>query len=201
MRLTPSAFFWGLLLLSAMSLAACQERSLGEVLWPDLHDPYFQLTEQWSRKGVIRIGLESELSFIALLKSKEWRTAYVTRHARLQSLGAQEREKMLADQMQAHGEAVDVVLAVASTNPDHSRLTHRSSRWRVLMQTADGQQVEPLEIRPLHWSRLELQAYFPEYHHWQRYFAVRFPTGLSGPLTLVITGPPGRTALAWDEYQ
>jgi len=184
-----------------LCLTSCQGKTLGEMLWPDIYDPYFQLTEQWSRKGVVRMGLESELSFIALLKSTEWRKAYVARHARLQSFSAQETEKMLTDQMQAHHEATDVVLAVASTNPDHSRLTHRTSRWRILMLTGDGQQIEPLEKRPVHWSTLELQAYFPGYHQWQRYFAVRFPPDLVGPLTLVISGPPGKTSLVWDAYE
>lgn len=190
-----------LLVLLTLALAACQEKQLGEVLWPDLYDPYFQTTELWSRKGVIRMGFESEISFVALLKSMEWRNAYVDRYSRLQALTPEEIRKKRADQIQAHLEGIDVVLAVASTNPTHSRLTHRTSRWRVLMQTADGQRIEPLDIRPLQWPALMLQAYYPGYHQWQRYFSLRFPAGLQPPLTMVVAGPPGKTILVWDEYE
>lgn len=199
MRLACRAFFPGVLVFFALALSACQEKSLGEVLWPERHDPYFQLTEHWSRKGVIRMGLESELSFVALLKSTPWRKAYVARYTHLQGLSPQESKKMLADQMQAQNEAVDVVLALASTYPEHARLTHRLSRWQVFLQTPDGQKIEPLEIRPMRSPALELQAYFPAFHHWQRYYTLRFPAGLAVPVSLVITGPPGKSTIIWNE--
>lgn len=198
MKQVGSNLSWMVLATMVLCLTACQDKSLGEVLWPDIYDPYFQLTEQWSRQGVIRMGLESEVSFVALLKTTEWREAYVKRYTRLQGLSAREAEKMLADQMQAHAEGLDIVLAVASTYPENARMTHRLSRWRVFLLTPDGQQVAPLEIRPMRWSRLELEAYFPGYHQWQRYYAVRFPSDQKSPLTMVVTGPPGRSALVWE---
>ena len=190
----------GLLVLFAVTLTACQDKSLGEVLWPKLQDPYFQLTEQWSRKGVIRMGLESEVSVVALLKSAPWREAYVARYSRLQGLDPQETEKMLKDQMRAHDEAVDVVLAVSATYPEHARLTHRLSRWQVFLETSYGRKIDPLEVRPKQWPPLDLEAYFPAYSPWQRYYTARFPSGLTPPATLVITGPPGRIVLVWDEF-
>ncbi len=190
----------GVLVLLALILTACQDKSLGAALWPKLHDPYFQLTEQWSRKGVIRIGLESEVRVVALLKSASWREAYVARYSRLQGLDPQETKKMLKDQMRAHDEAVAVVLAVSATDPEHARLTHRLSRWQVFLETTDGRKIESLEIHPKQWSPLELEAYFPAYTRWQRYYTARFPSGLTAPVTLVITGPPGRTALVWDVF-
>lgn len=195
------AFFSGVFVLCAFILTACQDKSLGVVLWPKLHDPYFQLTEEWSREGVIRIGLESEVSVVALLKSAPWREAYVARYSWLQGLDRQESEKMLKDQMRAHGEAVDVVLAMSSTIPEHARLLHRLSRWQVFLETPDGRKIDPLEIRTKQWPPLELEAYFPAYTHWQRYYTARFPSGLTAPVTLVITGPPGRATLVWNEYE
>jgi len=202
MRQASRALISSVLVLVALILAACQDKSLGEVLWPKLHDPYFQLTEQWSRRGVIRIGLESEVSVVALLKSASWREAYVARYSRLQGLDSQESEKMLKDQMRAHDEAAGVVLAVSATYPEHARLTHRLARWQVFLETPDGRKIEPLEVRPKQWPPLELEAYFPAYTRWQRYYTARFPSGLTAPVTLVITGPPaGGTVLVWDVFE
>lgn len=191
----------GLLVGLALLLASCQGKSVGEILWPDLYDPYLQLTEQWTRSGVIRMGLESEIRFIALLKSDSWRRAYVRRYARLQGLSQQEAEKMLADQMQAHAQGLDVILAASSTYPEHSRMTHRTSRWEVFLQNQHGVKIEALEIRPMKWTRLELEAYFPEYRQWQNYYAVRFPADVGTPVTLVVTGPPGRTVMTWQDRE
>ncbi len=201
MKPASKIFLTGLVLVLALLATGCQDKSVGQVLWPDLYDPYFQLTDQWSRSGVIRMGLESEIRFIALLKSKPWRQAYVQRYASLQGLSRQEAEKMLADQMQAHAQGLDVILAATSTYPEHARITHRTSRWEVFLQDQEGRKIEALEIRPMKWSRLELEAYFPAYRQWQNYYTVRFPAEVKTPVTLIVTGPPGRTVLVWDEFQ
>lgn len=201
MKPASKIFFIGLVLGLALLAAGCQGKSVGQVLWPDLYDPYYQLTDQWSRSGVIRMGLESEIRFVALLKSKPWREAYVLRHASLQGLSPREAEKMLADQMQAHVQGLDIILAATSTYPEHARITHRTSPWKVFLQDQEGRKIEALEIRPMKWSRLELEAYFPAYRQWQNYYAVRFPAEVKAPVKLIVTGPPGRTVLVWDEFQ
>lgn len=201
MRPVYSTLLFCLAVIFALSLTACREKSIHEILWPEHHDPYFQITEEWSRKGVVRPRLETAVSFVALLKSTPWREAYVARHAEFQGFTPQEKEKMLADQLRAGSEGLDLILASAATIPEHARLTHRTSSWRIFLLTQDGQTVMPLEIRPLRWSALELQAYFPAYQQWQRYYSLRFPAGQTAPLSLVITGPAGRTTLVWDSFE
>ncbi|SDB13809.1 hypothetical protein SAMN05660653_00681 [Desulfonatronum thiosulfatophilum] len=197
MRLTRSLIL--LLLICVVSQAGCRFRSLPEMLWPDQHDSYFQLTEAWSRSGVVRHGLESETRVVALLKSEEWRRGYVQRYAETFALTDAEAEKMLADQLRAAGEETEFVLAVASTYPEDARLTHRLTQWRILLLENSDQTVSPLEIRPMETHRSKLEAFYPEYHPWQRYYTVRFPKK-DRPLVMVFTGPKGQTQLTWPEW-
>ncbi|WP_031385484.1 hypothetical protein [Desulfonatronum thiodismutans] len=198
MRPTRSWFILILLLGVALSQPGCQGRSVGELLWPDLHDAYFQLTKSWSRSGVVRDGLETETRVVALLESTTWRKAYVERYSEVFELTADERRKMLDDQLHAADEYTDFVVAVASTYSDDARLTHRLTQWRLLLRQSPDQTVQPLEIRHLDVHPSQLQAFYPYHHPWQRYYKVRFPkTG--GPIELLFTGPAGGFSLMWEE--
>ena len=196
MRLTRSLLL--LLICTAFSQAGCQFRSLPEMLWPDQHDAYFRLAEAWSRSGVVRHGLETETRVIALLKSEEWRRGYVRRYAETFALTDAEESKMLADQLRAAEADTEFVLAVSSTYPEDARLTHRLTQWRILLLENSDQTVSPLEIRPMELHRSKLEAFFPDYHPWQRYYAVRFPKK-EHPIVMLFTGPKGRFQLEWDE--
>ena len=198
MRPACSLFAFFLLLCAAMTLPGCQGRSLSEVLWPEQHDPFFQLTRSWSRTGVIRDGLEKETRVVALLKSETWRKAYVERYSDIFGLTRDEAEKMLSDQLNAAGEETVFILAVSSTYPDDARLTHRLTQWRVLLRDKSDRTVPPLEIRPMQIHRSQLQAFFPHYHPWQRYYTVRFPDA-QAPFELLFTGPAGQFTMTWDQ--
>lgn len=180
-----------------LALNACQYSDVGEMLWPDQYDPYFQLTRDWSRDGVVRNGLESETRVVALFKSPAWRSAYVQRYAHVFGLTDEERQKMRTDQQKAGQEATEFVLAVSSTYPENARLTHRLKQWRVLLRHGDHTS-EPLEIRPLKVHASQLEAFYPDYHPWQKYYGVRFEKVPTGPISLLFTGPAGRFTLVWD---
>jgi len=188
------------LICAILALCACQYRDVGQMLWPDQYDPYFQLTREWSRRGVVRDGLESETQVVALFKSPQWRSAYVERYAHVFGLTAEERQKMQADQLKAGQEATEFVLAISSTYPENARLTHRLNQWRVLLQDGDTTS-EPLEIRPLKVHASQLEAFYPDYHPWQRYYGVRFTKVSLEPISLLFTGPAGRFTLDWDKDQ
>jgi len=198
MRLANNLFYITLLLCALTTLSGCQGRSLSEVLWPDQHDAFFQLTQSWSRTGVVRDGLEKETRVVAVLQSEAWRTGYVQRYSELFGLTPKETEKMLADQLRAAREETVFILAISSTYPDDARLTHRLTQWRVLLQEDPDVTISPLEIRPLKVHRSQLQAFFPHYHPWQRYYTIRFPKSRA-PLALLFAGPPGRFTLTWDK--
>jgi hypothetical protein len=186
-------------LCTALVLTGCQNRSLGEILWPERHDVFFQLTKAWSRAGVVRDGLETETRVVALFKSEPWRRGYVQRYAQIFGLTAEETDKMLAEQLQNHARETEFVLAVSSTYPENARLTHRLSQWRVLLLDPAGQTTAALEIRPMEVHESQLRAFFPHYHPWQRYYTLRFPKIEAGPLVMLFTGPPGQFTLSWDD--
>ncbi|WP_045222530.1 hypothetical protein [Desulfonatronum thioautotrophicum] len=198
MRPASSLIILSVLLCVIYFLSGCQGRSINEMLWPDQHDPFFQKTGAWSRSGVVRDGLEKETRVVALLRSETWRRAYVQRYAEIFGLTSEEADKMLADQLRAASEETTFTLAVASTYPDDARLTHRLTKWRVLLVLSPDQTLQPLEIRPLDLPPAQLQAFYPHHHPWQRYYTVRFPK-TDAPIELLFTGPAGRFVLTWEE--
>lgn len=200
MRPANNLFFVILLLCVLTPLSGCQGRSLSEVLWPDQHDAFFQLTKTWSRSGVVRDGLEKETRVVALLKSETWRKGYVQRYSELFGLTQDETQKMLADQLLAATEETVFILAIGSTYPDDARMTHRLTQWRVLLREDPDLTVSPLEIRPMEVHQSQLQAFFPHYHPWQRYYTIRFPKS-QAPLELLFTGPAGQFTMTWDKSE
>lgn len=198
MRPLPNLLGQTLLLCLLILLSGCQDRSISALLWPEQHDPFFQLTRDWSRTGVVRDSLESQTRVVALLKSESWRRAYVQRYAEVFGLTAEESEKMLADQLRAMATETAFILAVSSTYPENARLTHRLTQWRVLLLDSLDQTIQPLEIRPMDVHPAEMQAFYPHHHPWQYYFTVRFPKR-EVPLDLLFTGPSGRFILRWEQ--
>lgn len=198
MRPASSLFFSLILLLcGALLQTGCQSRSISETLWPDQHDPFFQLTRPWSRSGVVRDGLETQTSVVAVLRSETWRRAYVQRYTEVFGLTDEESEKMLADQMRAADAETVFTVAVTSTYPEDARLTHRLTQWRVLLRTPSGETLQPLEIRHLDIHPAKLQAFYPHHHPWQRYYSIRYPK-TDAPFELLFTGPNGRVTMRWQ---
>ncbi|WP_457570536.1 hypothetical protein [Desulfovulcanus sp.] len=160
-------------------LAGCKPdtpSAITKLLWPDLNDPYIQLTKNWTRKGVIYSGIDTEIEIYATLKSLDWRKAYVHKWAQVYSLSPSEEKKLLADELRAAQNETEIFLALYSNKPEQAELKFNSPLWSVFLETAQakGEKFYPLEIRPLDWPYAKLKTFFPFVHKWQKSYILRF---------------------------
>jgi len=184
-------------------LAGCKLEPASKLLWPDLSDPYFQLTKKWTKRGVIYSGIDTEIEVYATLKSLEWRKAYVHKWAKVYSLSQNEERKLLADELKAAQKETEIFLAMYSNKPEQAELKFNSPLWSVFLEI-ESKKIYPLEIRPLDWPYAKLKTFFPFVHKWQKSYMLRFKkielpqTGPSGsPIRLTLSGPVGKVSLEW----
>ena len=178
-------------------LAGCQEQRVAGYLWPDLDDPYMQLTEDWTRKGALHTGLETDLIAYATLKSPQWMEAYARKRAEDFALTDNEKNKLIHDLREALQKETEIFLALFRGERVRTmRLRFDDPLWSVFLVQEENK-IYPLEIRQSRQPLARLEAYYPYANRWQDHYELRFPQVREGPLTLVITGPLGRIELNW----
>jgi len=191
-----------LLFVFLLAALGCQGQGVGDVktaLWPELGDSYIKTTEAWTRHQSLTDGIDVLVDASATLKSLPWREAFAGRYAAIYALSEDEAAKVLADQMLAHEQFVDVVLAVSSPQPRLADIGFDDPEWRIFA-TQSGNRISLLELRPMErdeWPKGKLKAFFPYYKRWRKFYALRLPRTGEGPLTLTVAGPAGVMNFSW----
>lgn len=191
-----------LLIVLAVALWGCQgqdARDAAGVIWPGLGDPYIQATRDWTRDAELTDGIDVRVKASATLKSRAWREAYVKRYAETYALTEEERAKLLDDQMRAHSEYIDVVLAMSGESSKLSSEWFRDPLWRIFASLS-GKRIYLSEIRPLardDWPPEKLKAFFPYHNRWRKFYELRFPRPAEGPFSLTVAGPAGEMLFSW----
>jgi len=174
-----------------------------DVLWPGLGGPHVEFARDWTRKDAVYSGIDTEFTAAATLKSWAWREGFAARHAKTYSLSAQEAAKVLEDQKRAHAGFSEIVLSLSSPKPEYVRLKLKDPLWSVFVVRGE-KKTYPLEIRRMErdaWPESRLEAFFPDFKPWQKFYSLRFAPFKAGPVTLVVSGPPGRVEFSWDRYE
>ena len=184
-----------------LASAGCDNgmRDSADLLWPDLRNPYVLTTKDWTRHAELRDGIDVTAKASATLKSLDWRKAFVSHYADVYALSDEETTGMLADQMKAHRQRIEVVLAISSPKSEVSELDFRGPMWRIFA-TRDGNRIYLTEIRSMErdvWPAAKLEEFFPYYERWRNFYTLSFPHTGDGPFTLVIAGPPGEIRFTW----
>src|SRR5690606_30694240 len=77
--------------------------------WPARVGDYQEVTDTWTRRGLLRASLSDQgsqlLELYATFLSTEWRAAYVQRQAELQTMSAASRQMLAAEQKQTAAES------------------------------------------------------------------------------------------------
>jgi hypothetical protein len=164
-----------------------------------MSDPYVRTTKDWTRHAELRDGIDVTAKASATLKSLDWRKAFASHYAEIYALSEEEAAKITADQMKAHRQRIEVVLAISSTKSEISELDFRGPMWRIFA-TRGGNRIYLTEIRPLErddWPAAKLKEFFPYYERWRNFYTLSFPRTGRGPISLVIAGPPGEIRFTW----
>ncbi|MDY7000892.1 MAG: hypothetical protein SVS15_03810 [Thermodesulfobacteriota bacterium] len=204
MKPRKNSFLCILLFLLAFT-CGCEDMGgkTADVLWPGLTGPYARLARQWTRKDAVYSGIDTEFTAVATLKSWAWREGFSRRHAKTHSLSAQEAAKFLEDQRRAHAGSSEIVLSLSSPKPEYARLKSKDPLWSVFVVQGE-KKTYPMEIRPMEkdlWPAGRLQVFFPDFKPWQKFYCLRFAPFKSGPVTLVVSGPPGRVEFFWERNE
>ncbi|NCC23871.1 MAG: hypothetical protein EOM25_01535 [Deltaproteobacteria bacterium] len=179
--------------------SACTWHEVERTLWPEVHDDYFQVTEEWTRTDAIYSGLDTELKVRATLTSWPWREAYVQRRAAMYRLTSREQADLLDEQRRAAESGIDILIATSSSFPENRKIEYAGDLWKVFLLDGQGRKIFPLEIRDASWNTQQLRRFIPHYTQWQKFLWVRFPVQTEDTLHMVITGPLGQLVFEWNE--
>lgn len=203
-RARVASFLLGL----GLGLTACGATSPAVRLdetWPNEPGEYEDVTEQWTRKTILRGQYQEVLELAATFKSPEWRAAAAAKDARMRGLGPAARDARMA---QARAEAAgpyEFELMVTTWDRRENDLDRgKKSIWRVVILDEAGNEIEPLEIVKDKRPAFAIRAEFPAFGDFATAYVVRFARTppLLGPdvkrLRLRMSSVRGAAELVWE---
>ena len=180
-------------------LPSCGTKTEGieNFLWPDSEGAYFDALREWTRRDVIYTGMEGQISVVATLKSRAWRTAYIKEKAKVYHWSGEKKQSFSRTMFSNLKKNTEFTLAIQGSESDFSRLKFNRSLWNVFVLTADNNRFHPLEIRELDNPATEHAHFFPYINRWNKVYNLRFPKVNEEGLSLIIAGPAGKFKLVW----
>ena len=192
--------FWGVSLLVALGFWGCA--GLGII--PNRSAEYSAALARATRGDQLYRGLETQLDIQAVYRSAAFRKTYMDEYARVYSLNPATKEKYLAAELSQAAQSDEFILVVNSTLSETNDLQKADSTWRIYL-LRNGTQLGAASVERLRWKEEYMNRFYPLINPWSRIYRVRFVIppeqagAPSGPLSLEITGPPGKVRLDWEE--
>lgn len=204
-RPAPMAF---LLLTLLTSVAACGGAPQSVHLtdeWPTQVDDYEEVTERWTRHGVLRAPLSDQgsqlLEVYATFLSSEWRAAYVQRQAKLQTMSEASRKELEDTQRAIAAESHQVKLLISTYHPQHNELHRDQSIWRVVLVDEAGNEFRATTIEKDRRPRQLISAEFDKFGDFSEAYLATFPHDaaiLAGKVfSLRVTSSLGTVQVDW----
>jgi hypothetical protein len=164
---------------TVLLLAGCPKPAPAPTLdgtWPSAAGDYSTVSETWTREGKLRRDYQLVAEVSATIKAPPWRAAYVERQTRALRLGNAARAELDAAQRQADTEAYEVVVILTTWDRRENDLDRgERSVWRLVMVDAEGNEIEPVEIKRDRRPEYVVRAEFPDFGDFSRAYVVKFP--------------------------
>jgi hypothetical protein len=164
---------------AALLLAGCPKPAPAPTLdgtWPAAAGDYATVSESWTRGGKLRAEYQLVAEVHVTIKSPPWRAAYVERQTRKLKLGTASRAELDAEQRQAESEAFEVVVILTTWDRRENDLDRgERSVWRLVMVDAEGNEIEPVEIKRDRRPEYVVRSEFPDFGDFSRAYVVKFP--------------------------
>lgn len=196
---------WAVVALVA-ALAGCPKAAPSPALdgtWPAQPDPYETATETWTRHGKLNRDYQLVAEVHALIKSPQWRAAWVSERAAKGKMSAQARSELEAKEQQADREALEIAVILTTWDRAENDLDRgERSVWRIVVVDQAGNEHLPVEIKRDRRPENVLRTEYPGYGDFSRVYLVKFPRdGLLGPgvsqIGLRMSSPRGGIELTW----
>lgn len=185
-----------------LCLALCGCAGLG--ITPPQSTGYSDALARYTQEDKLYVGLETQLDVQAVYRGAAFRRIYMDEYARVYNLGAAEKEKYLAAELDQAKKYEDFILVVNTTLSETNDLQKADSTWKVHL-FRNGIQIGATSIQRLRWKDEFLNRFYPFTNPWSRVYVVRFtiPPETSETqlvsLSLSLAGPPGKVTLNWKE--
>ena len=173
--------------------------------WPTEAGDYEDVTEEWTRKAILRGQYQEVLELAATFKSPAWRAASAAKDAELRGLGPPARDARMA---QARAEAAgpyELEVMITTWDRRENDLDRgKKSIWRVVILDEAGNEIEPLEIVKDKRPAFAIRAEFPAFGDFATAYIVRFARTppLLGPdvkkLRLRVSSVRGAAEVIWS---
>lgn len=203
-RHIASLFLCCLVALSSACFSKSQPLQFTEE-WPARVDDYQDVTDKWTRRGLLRASLSDQgsqlMELYATFLSTEWRAAYVQQQAELQTMSDASRQKLAAEQKQIAAESHQVKLLVSTYHQQHNDLHRDRSIWRVVLVDGAGNEIPATKIEKDRRPRELIAAEFEKLGDFAEAYLATFPpapTLLAGQLfSLRVTSSLGTVEVKW----
>lgn len=171
-------------------------------------DEYDRQLRRWTRYGIVRRDVDTDLMVTATMHSPEFRSAFVARSLEIYKVvpEAQPGERARLDKevdgwWEFHIEST-------AHKFDVNELTGKRAAWRVTLVVDDEHERLPAEVRADRLRRTVEPTLYPYADDFTRGWRIRFPTTQpdgtatipDGARTVALrfAGPPGATDLVWQ---
>ena len=164
-------------------------------------ESYQSALKTWTRHDEVYTwkNFEARVVWYATYQSMSFRTARVLRYAKLYDLD-EDQVQALIRQEKDEDKKYDVffvsVYAGSAQWPDIGKDT---SKWRIVLGTAAGNELEPVSMEKIPDDQILRQIY-PYIDRWSSTYEIRFPKGLKEgePFELRMVGIPADSNLVWN---
>ena len=170
---------------------------------------YEQVLANWTRHAKEwKPDIGTVIELWSVLKSSQFREAYVERYAQIYSLPEGERRSLYTAQMDAARASFEFHVTAETTNYKWNDLDRPISPWKVTLVDGTGAELAPKRIEAPRLPELYETQFFPNRTAFSRTYVIRFDrteaeaAGFSGPrsgrMILRVASPLARVDLVWQ---
>ena len=169
---------------------------------------YERVRNAWTRHTKVVKDVGTVIEVWAILKSWEFRQAYVERYARVYNTSETEKKSLYAAQLETSRHTYEFHVVAQMTDWKWNDLERPASPWRLTLADASGAEVMARTIEVLKLPELYESQLFPDHTAFSRTYLVRFDraeaetaglTGArSGQLLLRALSPLASAEMVWQ---
>jgi hypothetical protein len=169
---------------------------------------YPKVQTRWTRSASLYHGVYGVVFVSGLLKSWDYRQAYLARAQERYAMSAAERERLERQERHEHERYHEVFVSVSLQSKRWHDFDKPDSRWRLALLNDRGDEVRPVRVERLKRVTPEVRYFFPFHNPFSVAYVVRFHKQLADGRPLVspetrhlifrLAGAPGKTELRWD---
>lgn len=169
-------------------------------------DDYPEVLQRWTRHTKVVADVGTVIEVWAVLKSAEFREAYIERYAAVYHLSEPDRDQLHDVQVQQVGAVYEFHVTAQSTEWKWNDFDKRETAWRVTLVDGAGNSIAPLSVQAQRLPEPYEESFFPNRTPFTRTYVIKFEKEVedrpfagpaSGRLALRFSSPVGEAELMW----